>query len=641
MNAATQPTPEETPAVPGRETTDDLEALLIALPPQIGERVRSFGSRSDLLELVLDLGRKPQARFIHGEELLLDREIEETDIAYVTGRIGVFGDDNRAGIERTLHRISALRNRAGKVVGLTCRIGRAVFGTIDIIRDIAESGQSILIMGRPGVGKTTMLREVARVVADDLGKRVIVVDTSNEIAGDGDIPHPGIGDARRMQVRTPTEQHAVMIEAVENHMPEVIVIDEIGTELEAVAARTIAERGVQLVGTAHGNTLDNLMLNPTLSDLIGGIQTVTLGDEEARRRGTQKSVLERKAPPTFDVVVEILERDRVIVHRDVAETVDAILRGQIIPPEIRWRDEGGEVRVGTKYDYQISETASGSPAFAPLEPTGGYGSFNTRGTRGGATGAGGRGRARGRGMRAIAGEIRSEDPGPQFRLPTELDGESLAAAPSDIPGAGAGGSPAAAAFPASPAGERASMTDADDGRGIERASRAGTGRRGSAAGQQRGVSVYPFGVSRKRFEQAVRELGVPVHVAREVEEADAVLTLRNYYRQKPSVLREAEAGGVPIYVLKNNTILQMQSMLTSFFDIEVDPRESALRETEEAIGLAHTSGRPVELAPQNAYIRRLQHQMAERSNLMSRSRGNEPHRRVELIPEDPRAPSWR
>ena len=268
----------------------------------------------------------------------------EEDIQYVIDHIGSFGDDNRAGIERTLHRISAIRNRSGKIVGLTARIGRAVFGTIEIIKDLVESGQSVLIMGRPGIGKTTMLREAARVLADEIDKRVVVVDTSNEIAGDGDIPHPGIGRARRMQVRTPDHQHAVMIEAVENHMPQVIVIDEIGTELEAAAARTIAERGVQLIGTAHGNNLDNLMLNPTLSDLIGGIQSVTLGDDEARRRRTQKSVLERKAPPTFDVVVEIQSRDRVTVHPDVAETVDAMLRGDPVAPELRWRDEGGVQR---------------------------------------------------------------------------------------------------------------------------------------------------------------------------------------------------------------------------------------------------------------------------------------------------------
>src|SRR6187431_3477143 len=381
-----------------------------ALPPEIVSRLSGLANRTDLLEVVMDLGRRPEARFTTGEEDLLDREVTDADIAYVIDHIGVFGDDNRAGIERTLHRISAIRNRSGKVVGLTCRIGRAVFGTIDIIRDIVDGGQSVLLLGRPGVGKTTMLREVARVLADDLGKRVIVVDTSNEIAGDGDIPHPGIGEARRMQVRTPTDQHSVMIEAVENHMPEVIVIDEIGTELEAGAARTIAERGVQLVGTAHGNTLDNLMLNPTLSDLVGGIQPVTLGDEEARRRGTQKTVLERKAPPTFDVVVEIQNWSHVAVHENVADVVDAVLRGHMIPPESRWRD-GGELRAATKYDYRISETAAGNPAFAPLEPTGSFGAFgrNRGGSMGGAIGLRPLPGRSGRGGRALPGEKLSGD----------------------------------------------------------------------------------------------------------------------------------------------------------------------------------------------------------------------------------------
>src|SRR4051812_39385635 len=320
---------------------DDLEVLLASLPPEIVAAVHALPDKQDLIEVVLDLGRRPEARFPDAEVTLLDREITEADIAHVVDHIGTFGDDNRAGIERTLHRISAIRNRNGKIVGLTCRIGRAVYGTIEIIADFVETGKSLLIMGRPGIGKTTMLREAARVLADDLDKRVVVVDTSNEIAGDGDIPHPAIGKARRMQVRTPSLQHEVMIEAVENHMPQVIVIDEIGTELEAVAARTIAERGVQLIGTAHGNSLDNLMLNPTLSDLIGGIQSVTLGDEEARRRRSQKSVLERKAPPTFDVIIEIQDREKVTVHPDVAETVDGLLRGDPIAPEIRWRDESG------------------------------------------------------------------------------------------------------------------------------------------------------------------------------------------------------------------------------------------------------------------------------------------------------------
>ena len=325
--------------------TDDLEALLDILPPHIRQPLSQQEDISQLLEVILDLGRRPEARFLQREVVLNSKEIDQEDIDYVASRVSSFGDDNRAGIERTLHRISAIRNRKGRIVGLTCRVGRAVFGTIKIIEDLIQSGKSILLLGRPGVGKTTMLREVARVLADDLSKRVIIVDTSNEIAGDGDIPHPAIGHARRMQVKTPTMQHAVMIEAVENHMPEVIVIDEIGTELEAQAARTIAERGVQLVGTAHGNTLENLMMNPTLSDLIGGIQSVTLGDEEAKRRGTQKSVLERKSPPTFDIVVEIQDRDKVAIHPDVGEMVDAILRGQSVATEVRWLDETGEVRI--------------------------------------------------------------------------------------------------------------------------------------------------------------------------------------------------------------------------------------------------------------------------------------------------------
>src|SRR6185437_8765930 len=235
----------------------------------------------------------------------------------------------------------------GDVVGLTCRVGRSVRGTTAILRDTIASGKSILLLGGPGVGKTTMLREAARVLADELHRRVVIVDTSNEIGGDGDIPHPAIGRARRMQVRTPANQHAVMIEAVENHMPEVIIIDEIGTELEADAARTIAERGVQLVGTAHGRTLENLIANPTLNDLVGGIQTVTLSDEEARRRGTQKSVLERKAPPTFDVVMEIIDWQRLNVHLNVMASVDNILRGFAVSPQLRYRDERGEIRVET------------------------------------------------------------------------------------------------------------------------------------------------------------------------------------------------------------------------------------------------------------------------------------------------------
>jgi stage III sporulation protein SpoIIIAA len=326
-----------------RRITDDLPALLAVLPPKYEDQVKLANNADDLLEIILDLGRLPMARYVDREVEISDREVSRTEIDEVLKRIGEFDADNRAGIERTLHRISAIRNKHGAVVGLTCRVGRAVYGTIDIMEDLVESGKSILLLGRPGIGKTTMLREAARILAEN--SRVVIVDTSNEIGGDGDVPHPAVGRARRMQVAQPSLQHEVMIEAVENHNPEVIVIDEIGRELEAAAARTIAERGVQLVATAHGRTLENLLLNPTLSDLIGGIESVTLSDEEAHRRGTQKTVLERRAPPTFDVLVEIQERDRLAVHEDVAASVDALLRGYPLEPEIRYRDEHDQIHI--------------------------------------------------------------------------------------------------------------------------------------------------------------------------------------------------------------------------------------------------------------------------------------------------------
>lgn len=305
---------------------DDLGQLLAVLPAFLADDAAEAGE--DLIEIVMDLGRFAEARYPDRIATLGERAVERADLEHVVERVGQFTEDNRAGLERTLHRISAIRNRHGEIVGLTLRVGRAVFGTVDIIRDLLESGRNILLVGRPGVGKTTLLREAARVLADDLQQRVIVVDTSNEIGGDGDIPHAGIGAARRMQVPRPERQHAVMIEAVENHMPEVIVIDEIGTGAEAMAARTIAERGVQLIGTVHGNTLENLVMNPTLSDLVGGVHTVTLSDEEARRRSTHKTISERRAPPTFDVVIEIVQRDEYLVHTDSARAVDLLLEGR-------------------------------------------------------------------------------------------------------------------------------------------------------------------------------------------------------------------------------------------------------------------------------------------------------------------------
>ena len=675
------------PVDPRRESIDDLDLLLEALPREIVDAVHALPDRIDLIEVVLDLGRRPEARFPNSEVTLLEREVGEPDIAHVVEHIGTFGDDNRAGIERTLHRISAIRNRNGKIVGLTCRIGRAVYGTIEIINDYVESGKSILIMGRPGIGKTTMLREAARVLADDMGKRVVVVDTSNEIAGDGDIPHPAIGKARRMQVRTPSMQHEVMIEAVENHMPQVIVIDEIGTELEAQAARTIAERGVQLIGTAHGNNLDNLMLNPTLSDLIGGIQSVTLGDEEARRRRTQKSVLERKAPPTFDVIVEIQDRDRVLAHADVAETVDNLLRGDPVAPELRWRDDAGVHRSQSRPRPSPREQL-GTERFAGLvgsgqtwrtEPgwrgessyRGGYrdagGGGIRPGYRPGATG-GWRGPTRsgagdqrsgptapdgGRGATAaladapfVAGEI--ADRGPLERGAGPVP-EPRARDAREIQRQEAWRDQASRALTALRVDEGTAPVNvddlaADDEALADRAIAVGQADDGEAiriadAGALPTLRVLPIGISRKRLEQGIRELQLPVIVARDVDEADVVMTLKNEYRQKTPMLREAEERAMPIYVLKSNTVLQMQASLTSIFSLEIDPREAALRETEEAIGIVMKQAEPVELSPQNAYIRRLQHQMAERANLVSRSRGREPYRRVRLYPDA--AKSWR
>ncbi len=547
--------------------TDNLDDLLAALPEHVAKRTRAaIGERHDdgLIEIVLDLGRRPEARFQRGSVYLTDDEINRTDLARVAERIGRFGEDNRAGIERTLHRISAIRNRSGDIVGLTCRVGRAVYGTIGIISDLVESGESILLLGRPGVGKTTMLREVARVLADDLEKRVVVVDTSNEIAGDGDIPHPSIGRARRMQVPTPAMQHHVMIEAVENHMPEVVVIDEIGTELEAAAARTIAERGVQLIGTAHGNTLDNLMMNPTLSDLIGGIQSVTLSDEEARRRGTQKSILERKAPPTFTVMVEIRERDRVAVVRDVAAAVDAMLRNQQQRAELRERLDSGEIIVtdeGPAHDERAHRREERVPR-------------------------------------------RIDEP--RRQVAAEIDEVFDTGVPSNPLAQG----------------------------------------RGTAA---RPVRIFPFGVSRNRLEQSLSAMSLPAQIVRDVREADMVLTLKNYYRQRPPQLRDAEARGVAIYVLRSNTVVQMLNVFRDLVreanpdaaPLQVDQRasapgdpiESAMFEAEDAINAVLDGAPPIELRPQAPYIRRLQHQLADRYNLGSRSRGREPHRHVEIYRE--------
>ena len=329
-------------------SNDDLEKLIENLPFFLQEHLSQHATKDKLIEIVLDLGRRPEARFVTGTEYLSQKIISWQDIDYVTKRISKFSNENRAGIERTLHRISCIRNRQFLINGLTCRVGRAVFGTISVVRDLLESEKSILILGKPGIGKTTIIREIARVLADELEKRVVIIDTSNEIAGDSDIPHSGIGRARRMQVAKPEYQHQVMIEAVENHMPQVIIIDEIGTELEVLAARTIAEKGVQLVGTTHGNCLENIIKNPPLSDLIGGIQYVTLSDEEAKRRGTQKSILERKAYPAFEIIIEINSQNSWTIHEDVKNSVDLFLRGNLGIRQIRQFSFVEKIKVKSK-----------------------------------------------------------------------------------------------------------------------------------------------------------------------------------------------------------------------------------------------------------------------------------------------------
>lgn len=303
----------------------DLEKLIENLPVFLQEPLNSHTLRDQLIEIILDLGRRPEVRFIQHPEFLSQKIISWQDLDYLIKRVSKFNSENRAGIDRTLHRISCIRNRQFLINGLSCRIGRAISGTISIIRDLLESEKSILILGKPGTGKTTIIREIARVLSDEMEKRVVIIDTANEIAGESDIPHPGIGRARRMQVPQTELQHQIMIEAVENHMPEVIIIDEIGTELEVLAARMLAEKGVQLVGTTHGNCLENLLKNPSLSDLVGGIQYVTLSDDEAKRRGTQKSILERKSYPAFEIIVQLNKSNSWIVHEDVKTSVEYIL----------------------------------------------------------------------------------------------------------------------------------------------------------------------------------------------------------------------------------------------------------------------------------------------------------------------------
>jgi stage III sporulation protein SpoIIIAA len=539
-----------------QQITDDLQALLDILPPSIAIAVEQADNFDNLLEIILDLGRLPMALFVNGEEGLSVDEIQRATIDGIVARIGEFDADNRAGIERTLHRISAIRNRRGHIVGLTCRVGRAVYGTIDILEDLIESGKSILILGKPGIGKTTMLREAARILAQK--KRVIIVDTSNEIGGDGDVPHPAVGRARRMQVARPSLQHEVMIEAVENHNPEVIVIDEIGRELEAAAARTIAERGVQLIGTAHGRTLENLLLNPTLSDLIGGIESVTLSDEEARRRGTQKTVLERRAPPTFDMLVEIQERDHLVIHQDVATAVDSLLRGIPLSGEIRWRGENKEIHIEKPPQSAIPRLV-------------------VQGHR----------RVMANGLEPVTGRSRITNEKGASGAQNEGFSVNEMPAPMRAPGAT--------------------------------------------------VQIFPFGVAQNRIIQASKRLGVPALVVKNVDQADVVLTLRTHYRGHQQTIADAERRGIPIYVLRANTISQIENSLAELFHLATDNPEpgweKSTNQTLEAIEAVLNGQRWVDLPSASASVRRLQHELARQAQLVSHSYGKEPNRCVRIYRE--------
>ena len=545
------------PITPQR-ITDDLDRLLEVLPTAVQLALAPPQAREQLLEVVLDLGRVPEARYPGHALPLGSAVVERSDLQAVVEQLGHFGGDNRAGIERTLHRISAIRNRTGAIVGLTCRVGRAVFGTVAMVRDLMDSGQSLLLMGRPGVGKTTALREIARVLADDLQKRVVVIDTSNEIAGDGDIPHPAIGRARRMQVARPEQQHQVMIEAVENHMPEVIVIDEIGTELEAQAARTIAERGVMLVATAHGNELANLVKNPTLSDLVGGIESVTLGDEEARRRRSQKTVLERAAEPTFPLAVEMHSRDRWLVHRDVARTVDLLLRGQLPRPQVRALD--GEGRV------QMQE-----PPQQPSPP----------------------------------------QPARSARQPAVL-------APVPLP------DPARSR----PRTTAAPKTTPEDNEAAP-------------------LLVHSVGVSELLLEQAIRSRRLPVQNVSSVEEADVVLALRHHLGRQPQLRRSAQQAGVPILVIKADTLPQVQRGLERLLQrrepesnsagmtslLDGDDDLAALEECRLAVEQrVLAQGQPVELLPRSERVRRLQAELAGRYQLATAEFGQGRQQRLRIFP---------
>ena len=584
------------------QITDDLSQLLEILPETIREHLTTHSSLSSLIEVVMDLGRLPEARFPNKAEYISDIPVTRSDLKYAIERVGHFSGDNRAGIEQTLHRISAIRNRTGEIIGLTCRVGRSVFGTIHMIRDLVESGQSILMLGRPGVGKTTALREIARVLADELHKRVVIIDTSNEIAGDGDIPHPAIGRARRMQVAAPEFQHKVMIEAVENHMPEVIVIDEIGTELEALAARTIAERGVQLVGTAHGNQIENLIKNPTLCDLVGGIQSVTLGDEEARRRGSQKTVLERKAPPTFEIAVEMSERKRWVVHERVSETVDSLLRGRQPDLQVRTVSESGKVTITKELQPQNPTTTKTTAAVRP------FGSAGLRAS----------GKMQPLPAQTLPELGRRSQAVPEEKSFEQMLNESL--------------------YP----GDRfASAADY----GFEEISPLA-----GPNGEDLPLHIYPYGVSRHQLDQVIRTLALPVVVTKDIDSADVVLAVRSHVKNHSKLRQMSKNRQVPIYTINSSSVPKIAHSLRRMLHLEEgstpevsdvslfahsgsDDEIEALEEARLAVEqIVIPKGQPVELLPRGGQVRKMQHELVEHYRLKSCSFGDEPNRRLRIYP---------
>ena len=615
-----EPNPLDSLQMVERVAADDLEQLLAVLPDRIRQAITDHPDKDRLVEVIMDLGRQPEIRFPDRAEYISDTFITADEIKACVDQIGQFSGDNRAGIERTLHRISAMRNRAGEVIGLTCRVGRAIFGTIGMIQDLVGLGQSILLLGRPGVGKTTALREIARVLADDLGKRVVIIDTSNEIAGDGDIPHPAIGRARRMQVARPELQHQVMIEAVENHMPEVVVIDEIGTELEALAARTIAERGVQLVGTAHGNQIENLIKNPTLSDLVGGIQSVTLGDDEARRRGSQKSVLERKAPPTFEIAIEMLERYRWTVHDNVSNTVDSLLRGRRPNPQVRAVQESGKVEVTRE------QPEAPYPPAAPTSTVGWSTGKRTKKRKGW--------RTSGR-MNPLPASDQAGFDGiplstavvpPQYASPHQQFDKLLSESFAQ------------------------SSAQASQLSGQDYAPTAQAGLEMGPNGEDLPLHVYPYAVSRHSLEQVIQTLEMPVTLTKDLDSADAVLALRSHVKNHSKLRHLAKVRQLPIYTVKSNSMPQMIRALRRMLRIDEggveepinltlfskNGNENELEALEEARlaveQIVLPKGQPVELLPRSANIRKMQHELIEHYRLKSSSFGEEPNRRLRIYP---------